>query len=121
MSLPKVSDEAGKIALGFLAIAETPQLWSQWHPSVSTYRGGDWPDMETSYKYASVISWVESLALGGLISWFIGEWWPLIGVAVLCLIAQFCYGYFVSHPAPGNSRSTEVAGKDNMFAGLLTC
>jgi hypothetical protein len=107
MPLGRVSDEAGKVALGLVGMVEVPQLWSQWHPSVSTYRGGDWPDMETSYLYASLISWGESVAFGGLVSWIIGEWWPLIGVIVLCLIAQFFYGWFVHHPAPGNPRAAK--------------
>lgn len=120
MALPRVSDEAGRVALGLFAIAETPQLWSQWHPSVSTYRGGDWPDMETSYVYASAIAWVESLAIGGLVSWMTGEWWPMIGVILLCLVAQFCYGYFVKHPAPGNPRQPSSGSGKNMFASLVT-
>lgn len=118
MPLGQVSDQAGKVALGLVAMVEVPQLWSQWHPSVSTYRGGDWPDMHTSYVYASVISWSESLMFGGLVSWIIGEWWPLAGVIALCLIAQFCYGYFESHPAEGNTRETK-SNKPNMFAGLV--
>lgn len=118
MSLGRVSDTAGKTALGLVAMVEVPQLWSQWHPSVSTYRGGDWPDMHTSYVYASYIAWVESLAFGALVSWIIGEIWPLIGVVVLCLIAQVCYGYFESHPAPGNPRANEQ-GKQNEHEGLF--
>lgn len=106
MGLGKVSDSAGKIALGLFAIFETPQLWSQWHPSVSTYRGGDWPDMQRSYELASFISWGESLIIGGLISWIIDEWWPLFGAIAMCVFAQFFYGWFVSHPAPGNPRAT---------------
>lgn len=120
MPVEKVTDKAGKIALGLFALVDIPQVWSQWHPSVSTYRGGDWPDMETSYRYASMIAWGESLALGGLISWIIGEWWPLLGTIILCLVAQVAYGYFVSHPAPGNPRAAEVAGRlDNLFDYVL--
>lgn len=124
MAIGRVSDDASKIALGLVGIIEVPQLWSQWHPSVSTYRGGDWPDMHSSYVYASWIAWSESLLFAGLVSWIIGEIWPLIGAIVLCLIAQGCYGYFVSHPAPGNPRSkasmeTPEHGENNIFAVMM--
>jgi len=122
VSLGRVSGDASKVALGLVAMVEVPQLWSQWHPSVSTYRGGDWPDMHTSYVYASFISWGESLLFGGLVSWIIGEWWPMLGVIVLCIIAQFFYGYFESHPAPGNPRALENPRNQekNMFTEMWT-
>lgn len=125
MAIGRVSDDASKIALGLVGIIEVPQLWSQWHPSVSTYRGGDWPDMHNSYVYASWIAWAESLAFAGLVSWIIGEIWPLIGAVVLCLVAQVCYGYFEAHPAPGNSRAntrhdTPEHGENNIFAVMMS-
>jgi hypothetical protein len=106
-----IEGSTSDIALGLIAIVEVPQLWSQWHPSVSTYRGGDWPDMEQSYRIASAISWGESMAFAGLVSWIIGQKWPLYGAIALCLVAQFFYGWFVHHPAPGNPRFDENATK----------
>jgi len=103
-ALPKVSDEAGKVALGIVALVEVPQVWSQWHPSVSTYRGGDWPDMHQSYIYASILAWIYSLAIAGLISWIIDAWWPFWAAVAMNVGSQFAYGYFESHPAPGNPR-----------------
>lgn len=100
-----------EIALGLVAIVEVPQLWSQWHPSVSTYRGGDWPDMENSYRIASAISWGESMAFAGLVAWIIEERWPIYGAIALCAVAQFFYGWFVHHPAPGNPRAAENAAR----------
>lgn len=124
MPVDRVSDNASKIALGLVGIIEVPQVWSQWHPSVSTYRGGDWPDMKSSYIYASWIAWIESMAFAGLVAWIIGEIWPIIGAIVLCLIAQGCYGYFVAHPAPGNPRfkapmDTPEHGEGNLFSVMM--
>jgi hypothetical protein len=104
-NLPRVSDDAGKVALGIVALVEVPQVWSQWHPSVSTYRGGDWPDMHKSYIYASILAWIYSLMIAGLISWIIDAWWPFWGAVGMNVGSQFFYGYFESHPAPGNNRS----------------
>lgn len=120
MPLERVSDRAGKTALGLVGLVEVPQLWSQWHPSVSTYRGGDWPDMHKSYVYASWISWAESLAFGGLVSYIVGEIWPLIGVIILCLVAQVSYGYFVTHPADGNEREIDQnTWTYGLFSGIF--
>lgn len=124
MALPKVSDDAGKVALGIVALVEVPQVWSQWHPSVSTYRGGDWPDMHKSYLYASVLAWLYSLIIAGLISWIIDAWWPLWGAIGMNIGSQFFYGYFESHPAPGNSRAnkpeTAESPDSNVFAYMAS-
>lgn len=107
MPLPRVSDNAGKVALGIVAMVEVPQVWSQWHPSVSTYRGGDWPDMHQSYIYASILSWIYSLGIAALISWIIDAWWPFWAAVAMNIGSQIAYGYFESHPAPGNPRKGE--------------
>lgn len=108
-ALPRVSDEAGKVALGIVALVEVPQVWSQWQPSVSTLRGGDWPGMEESVALGSAIAWGYSLAIAGLISWIIGEWWPLIGAAIMNVVSQSLYGHFVRNPHEDNPRAKAPA------------
>jgi len=105
MSLPRASDNASKIALGIVALVEVPQVWSQWQPSVSTLRGGDWPGMVQSVKIGSAVAWGYSMALAATVSWIIGDPWPMIGAAVLCGASQFLYMYFVTHPAEDNPRA----------------
>lgn len=108
MALPRVSDQAGKVALGIVALVEVPQVWSQWQPSVSTLRGGDWPGMEESVRIGSAVSWAYSLAIAGLISWIIGEWWPLIGAALMNVASQSLYQHFVTHPHGDNPRASKL-------------
>jgi hypothetical protein len=105
MALPRVSDEASKVALGIIAWVEVPQIWSQWQPSVSTLRGGDWAGMKQSVTIGSGVAWAYSLAMAGAVSWIIGETWPLWGAIVLCATSQALYTYFVTHPAPDNPRA----------------
>lgn len=102
--LPRVSDEAGKVALGIVAWVEVPQVWSQWQPSVSTLRGGDWAGMEESVRIGSAVAWVYSLAIGGAVTVIVGEWWPLAGAVVMSAASHALYHYFVTHPAPANRR-----------------
>lgn len=104
--LPRVSDQAGKVALGIVALVEVPQVWSQWQPSISTLRGGDWAGMSESIELGSRIAWAYSLAIAGLISWIIGEWWPLIGAALMNVVSHAIYRYYVEHPHPDNPRAT---------------
>ena len=76
--------------------------------------------MHKSYVYASWISWAESLAFGGLVSYIVGEIWPLIGVIILCLVAQVSYGYFVTHPADGNEREIDQnTWTYGLFSGIF--
>jgi len=85
------------VALSVLVIAEIPNFWSGFLPSlftIATFSGGD------EAKAAHTKKWIRrgelqaiglSLALGAAASVLAGEPWPILGSAAMCVYLAYQY------------------------------
>ena len=103
------------VALFVLVIAEIPNFWSGFLPSlftIATFSGGD------DAKVAHTKKWIRrgevqaiglSLALGAGASVLSGEPWPLIGSAGMCAYLAYQYEHALRQGTDGDGLNLNIA------------